>query len=758
MIRPRITLLSGAALAALAALVFATAAAAQAPAPIQNPAGPVVTERPWMDTHLSADQRAGLLLKAMTQAEKLSLVFGIYSTKSPSKHHEVPEGGIACTAGFVPGVNRLGIPPQWQTDAGLGVSTHRTCPTPRGRTSLPSGIATAATWNPQIAHDGGVMIGREARASGHNVLLAGGINLLREPRNGRNFEYAGEDPLLAGTLVGETIKGIQSNHIVATIKHYAFNNQETNRFTVDVHIGEAAARQSDLLAFELAIASGQPGSVMCSYNRLNGDYACESDYLLNKTLKQAWHYPGYVMSDWGATHSTTEAALAGLDQQSGWPFDVSPYFADALREAVTDGHVPQARLDDMVERNLHALFATGVFDFPVSGPVTGPNEAAIDFAADGAVSQADAEEGIVLLKNNGILPLAASAKSILVIGGHADKGVLSGGGSSQVYPVGGLAVPNEGPTAFPGPMVFHPSSPVKALIALTKATVTYIDGKDHAAAAKAARKADIVIVFATQWMGESIDAPTMNLPNDQDGLISAVAGANRKTVVVLETGGPVAMPWVDKTAAVLEAWYPGTSGGVAIARVLTGEVNPSGHLPATFPVDVSQLPRPKVDGDPANERAPASTNYDIEGAAIGYKWFDKKGLKPLFPFGYGLSYTKFAFSGLSASLDGDALTVKFTAANTGRVAGKAVPQIYVAAPDGRFEAPKRLAGWSKLDLEPGAASSASVTVDPRLLASFDPATGEWVVTEGDYDILLAASATDIISKVRVHVPARRWAN
>ena len=733
---------------AFMAVLAGAGGACIAPATVQA----AETAQPWMDTSLTPEARAQLLLGAMTQAEKLSLVFGYYSTDSKSKNYTHPAEGRPCTAGFVPGVPRLGIPPQWQTDAGLGVSTHRTCVTPRGRTSLPSGIGTAATWNRDIAYAGGAMIGHEARLSGHNVLLAAGINLLREPRNGRNFEYAGEDPLLAGTLVGQAIKGIQSNHIVSTVKHFAFNDQETNRFTVDVHIDEAAARQSDLLAFELAIEAGQPGSIMCSYNRLNGDYACENDFLLNTTLKQAWHYKGYVMSDWGAAHSTVEAAKAGLDQQSGWPFDVSPYFGEALREAVTDGHVPQARLDDMVSRNLYALFADGVMD----APVTEPNEAAIDFTADGLVSQANAEEGIVLLKNNGVLPLAATARRILVVGGHADKGVLSGGGSSQVYPVGGMAVPNEGPNAFPGPMVFHPSSPVTALQARTKAKVDYVDGKDVAAAARLAKGADVVIVFATQWMGESIDAPDLNLPNNQDALIDALTRANKKVVVVLETGGPVLMPWLAKTAAVMEAWYPGTSGGVAIARLLTGEVNPSGHLPATFPASLDQLPRPIVDGDRANERAPAATDYNIEGAAVGYKWFDLKQHKPLFPFGYGLSYTQFQFDGLKAALDGNAVTVTFNSRNTGRREGKATPQIYVAAPG--FEAPKRLAGWDKLSLAPGESRSSTVTLDPRLLATFDKATGNWRIAEGDYDIILASSAADPVTRVAVHVPARSWAD
>ncbi len=391
------------------------------------------------------------------------------------------------------------------------MATQRT-PTPRERTSLPAGIATAATWDTAAAYAGGAMIGNEARLSGFNVQLAGGVNLMRDPRNGRNFEYGGEDPLLAGLMVGNEIKGIQSNHIISTVKHFAFNNQETNRNFIDARIDDAAARQSDLLAFQIAIETGQPGSVMCSYNRINGDYACENNWLLNQILKSDWSYNGYVMSDWGATHSTVPAANAGLDQQSGWPFDKSPYFKDALGKAVDNGHVSEARFDDMAHRILRSMFANGLFDQPINGD----QSATIDYAAHAQVTQGDAEGGIVLLKNTGILPLARSARTILIVGGHADKGVLSGGGSSQVYPVGGLAVPDTYPAHFPGPIVYDPSSPMQGIAARTQARVTYDDGSDPQATARLAKKADVVIVFATRWEAESVDVTTLNLPDNQD--------------------------------------------------------------------------------------------------------------------------------------------------------------------------------------------------------------------------------------------------
>ena len=744
------TLLAGSALATPALAQTTNNAPKAAAGPTDGP-----TARPWMNTSLDAAARTELLLKEMTLDEKLQLTFGYFSTKaewqrSPIKNWQMPKDGLPDSAGIVPGIPRLGIPSQWQTDAGVGVASQRT-PTPRLRTSLPSGIATAATWNPDLAEAGGAMIGNEAFLSGFNVQLAGGMNLMREPRNGRNFEYGGEDPLLAGIITGREIKGIQSQNVVSTMKHYAFNGQETNRFNIDHKIGEQAARQSDLLAFEIALETGNPGSVMCAYNRVNGFYACENDWLLNKTLKQDWGYKGFVMSDWGATHSTTQAANAGLDQQSGWAFDRSPYFADALREAVNNGYVPEARATDMARRVLWAMFDNALIDKPVAGD----RATTIDYAAHAAVTRADAEEGIVLLKNTaGLLPLSGTARSILVIGAHADVGVLSGGGSSQVYPHGGpangLAVPDEFPSGFPGPKLYHPSSPMKALQARTRAAVTYLDGKDVRAAAAAARKADVVIVFGEQWTGESIDAPNLNLPDNQDALIDAVARANKRTVVVLETGGPVLMPWLGKVGAVLEAWYSGTSGGEAIARVLTGEVNPSGHLPATFPAALNQLPRPVIEGDPKLDRdSHPTSNYDIEGAAVGYKWFDKTGAKPLFPFGYGLSYTSFTLGGLTATPQGKSVTASFTITNSGKLRGKGLAQLYVAG--NGWEAPKRLGGFTKVDLAPGESRTVTLTVDPRLLATFDSKTRGWNIAGGDYQLLLAHSATDIAQRATVRV-------
>ncbi|HVY84762.1 MAG TPA: glycoside hydrolase family 3 protein, partial [Caulobacterales bacterium] len=658
--------------ASLALIVLAASCATAPPPSNAQTAAPAPAAQPWMDATLTPDQRAELLLAQMTQAEKLTLVTGYWGSPAPWRQWDAPALSRHGAAGFVPGVDRLGIPPQWQSDAGMGVAQQGSVEVKLERTALPSGMAVAASWNPDVAFQGGAMIGAEARASGLNVQLAGGVDLVREPRNGRNFEYAGEDPLLAGVMAGAAVRGVQSNHIISTIKHYAFNDQETGRDQYSVVIDEAAARQSDLLAFEIALEQSQAQSVMCSYNRFLGDYACENDFLLNQVLKRDWRFPGYVMSDWGATHSTVNAANHGLDQENGAMHADSLHFGANLAAAIQAGQVPQARLDDMARRILHAMFAVGLFEHPIEGA-----DQPIDFDTHARVSQQAAEQGMVLLKNQSrILPLSPGVASIVVIGGHADAGVLTGGGSSQVYPRGGNAAPGVQPTSWPGPVIFNPSSPLAAIRAhAPNARVTFDPGADLQAAAQAARSAQVAIVFVTQWTSESQDFP-ISL-GDQDALVTAVARANPRTIVVLETGGPVLLPWHANVRGIVEAWFPGTNGGQAIANVLFGDVNPSGRLPVTFPTALDQYPHPRLDGEGVAPNTQFTVTYS-EGAAVGYKWFDARRLEPLYPFGYGLSYTHFAHSDLNAALNGDALQVSFTVRNTGDRAGADVAQVYVS--------------------------------------------------------------------------------
>ncbi len=718
--------------------------------------GPALTAQdataamPWMDPDKSPDARAALLVAAMTQDEKFQLLRSRFAIGE----HKPAEALTA--AGYVAPIPRLGIPSQGLVDAGLGVTNPGGAREGDHATAMPSGPATASTWSREVAFLGGQTMGREAWRQGFNVLLAGSVNLQRDPRNGRNFEYAGEDPLLAGTLVGESIRGVQSQHVLSTMKHYALNDMETHRNFHSAQIGDRAMHESDLLAFRIALEIGEPGSVMCSYNRINGVYGCEHDELLNNVLKRDWKYPGYVMSDWGGVHSASKAALAGLDQQSaGEVFDKAVYFDRPLRMAVDAGVVPQARVDDMAHRILRSLIAVGAFDHP---PQRQPPDAELD-AAGFAVAQRTAEEGAVLLRNVGeLLPLGADVRRIAVIGGHADRGVIAGGGSSMVgwTSRGPNAVPGVKPTTWPGPVMFQPSSPLSALReAAPQARVDYADGSDRAAAARLAREADVAIVFATQWSAESVDLPDMHLPDGQDALVEAVAAANPRTVVVLQTNGPVELPWAERVPAILQAWYPGIRGGEAIARLLTGAANPSGRLPVTWPVDVAQLPRPHVPGLGFNppQKPEDTIDYDIEGANVGYRWFAAKDLTPRYAFGYGLSYTQFALSALTVHADGDRLTARFEVRNTGARAGAAVPQLYVHLPEGHAT-PLRLAGWDKLELQPGESRRIEVALAPRLFADYDPATRNWRIPAGRYRVALGQSAADIAETATLDLPER----
>ena len=711
--------------------------------------------RPWLNAHLRPGERARLAVRAMSVQDKLRLVYGYFGSVMPGTHYEVPRAARMGSAGYVPGVARLGIPPQWESDAGLGVATQRASSDAyRERTALPSGLATAASWDPELAEQGGAMIAKEARASGFNVLLGPGADLVREVRGGRDFEYVSEDPLLTGVMAGAEIRGIQSQHVIAVLKHFAFNDQETGRTVYDARIGRAAGRESDLLGFELAIEQGHPGALMCAYSRTRGQYDCQNRWLLHTVLDGDWAYPGYVMSDWGAVHSTVRSALAGLDQESATIFDRRAYYGAELERALRDGRVPERVLDEMVERILRSMFAVGLVDHPIDP------QAHINFAADRAVAEADEQQGIVLLKDaGGVLPLSRTVRRIAVIGGYADRGVIDGGGSSTVFPVGGSAVRGLGPTGFPGPEVYLPSAPLGAMMGQApQARFRYASGRNLARAVQVAKWADRVVVFVTQWAAESLDV-SLNLAA-QNALVAAVARANPHTVVVIESGGPVLMPWLDHVSGVLEAWFPGSGGGQAIARVLFGAVDPCGHLPVSFPASNQQLPFPRLPGTGLPTGQPFTVDYSREGAAVGYKWYQAKGLKPLFPFGFGLSYTRFAYQGLGAALEREQVVVHFTVRNVGRRAGTAVAQVYVAAPVGRGAGLRRLGGWRRVALAPGASRTVSVRVDPRLLAVFDTPHQRWVRSAGTYTVWLGDSAAHLLGKVRLRLPAwqhsARW--
>jgi beta-glucosidase len=718
-----------------------------------------------MNTALSPDERASLVVAQMTETEKLSLVYGwmgipsgsssVMSSMANKNFHDV-----VGSAGYVPGIARLGIPPLQESDASLGVANIAGQVRPGDvATALPSSLALGASFDPQIADQGGAMIAQEAWHKGLNVLLGPGVNLIRDPRNGRNFEYVSEDPLLTGMIGAQFIHGVQSQNVAAVAKHYALNDQETARSFVNAVIDEAAMRESDLLAFELAIENGKPGSIMCSYNLVNGTHSCGNAHLMNDILKGDWHYPGWVMSDWGGVHDLN-SVTAGLDQESAAQLDNGGYFGPKLQKALADGTVPASRLTDMAQRILRSMFAAGLIDHPTV-------KAVIDYKADGAVALREAQEGIVLLKNDDhLLPLTQKVLRIAVIGGHADAGVLTGGGSSQVNPVGGPSVIV--PIAGDNPLMaafnvqtFIPSAPLAAIHAMApKTEIRFDPGAYPFSAARLAKWADVVIVFATKWQGEGQDVPDLTLPEGQDELISAVAAANPKTVVVLETGNPIDMPWLDHVGAVVEAWFPGQRGGDAIASVLYGSVNPSGHLPMTFPKDITQNPRPVLPGSEITVPqpmvpAPAATGYlDVnytEGSSVGYRWFAQKNLTPLFPFGFGLSYTDFDYSNLTVT-GGATMTVAFDVANTGSVAGDTVPQVYLTARTGKSL--QRLIGFSRVALTPGQKQHVSMTVDPRVLADFDAAGHVWRVPAGDYKIMVGRSAVDVVLKGNIQLDAQ----
>jgi beta-glucosidase len=714
-------------LAALSLLALSGAAQAE------TPTGPGI----------DADEQAAALVRQMTTEERNLLLHSFFSR--PNSVNKLPQIGAPYAAGYTPGIARLAIPQLAESDASLGVAWING-KRARDATALPSSMALAASWDLQIAYAGSAAIAQDARASGLNVLLAGGVNLMREPRNGRNFEYLGEDPLLAGALAGETIRAIQDQHVMSTIKHYALNAQETLQNAIAVEISETAARESDLLAFELAIERGNPGAVMCAYNHFNGPYACGSDFLLNQVLKRDWHYPGFVMSDWGATHSTADA-LAGLDRESGEEFDAQVFFGTPLMALDSKDPAYTARITEMNQRILRSMIANHLFDDP-------PRIGMPDIARGKAAARAEAAAGAVLLRNNGILPLLRTAKKIAVIGGYANIGVMSGGGSSQVAPQSGpaLAIPTTFAADDWQAMILDPGAPLRAIAARAPAArVTFDTGSYPAFAAAKARDADVAIVFATQWTSEGMDVPDLNLPAGQDGLIAAVAAANPHTVVVLETGGPVLMPWLDKTAAVLEAWYPGIEGADAIADILFGDVNPSGRLPITFPASLEQLPRPKLDGlldfDP---RIPV--NYDIEGSDVGYRWYDRKGLTPLFSFGFGLSYTSFRYDELALRSEGNTIQASFTVTNTGSRQGRDTPQLYVTTRGGVRG--QRLIGWAVVELAPGASTKVTVTADPRLLSDWSVARHGWSMPAGRYDVTVNSSAATAVLSGATGLEAR----
>jgi beta-glucosidase len=689
---------------------------------------------------LSPDARADILVAAMTQDEKLQLIHG-YSTNTAG----LPRGA----AGYVPGIARMGFPDLYMVDGSVGIGGNT-----GQSTALPSAMASAATWDLDLAYQYGKVLGTDMRAHGVNVHLGGNVNLVgREPRNGRAFETKGEDPILAGRINAAHLRATQDQRVVASIKHFALNDQETDRWTANAVIDERAARETDLLAFEIGIKDADVQSVMAAYNLVYGAWCSESGALLNGALKGDWGFKGFVMSDWWGTHSCAAAAMAGLDME----MPGSDQFG-GMRAALQAGQVSQARLDDMVHRIVRGVFAVGLYDNPVT-------PGALDESGNLAIAQAVAEQGAVLLKNGGSLPLPTTVTSIAIIGPHADIGVLSGGGSAYVTPIGGNALVEwyrfdwVGHGIWNIPVNWYPSSPLATIRSMVPgASVQFDDGSDKTRAAGLAATSDVAIVFAAQWSSEVVDRPTLALvdlvhpssPLDQDALIAAVAAANPRTIVVLEGPGAQAMPWLPSVGAVLVAWFPGQRGAQAIANILFGEVNPSGKLPITFPKSHLDLPRTVI--------ASGSTVFDVhydEGLATGYKWFDAQNIEPLFPFGFGLSYTTFSITNPTVSLAGPhQMNVTVDLTNTGSRTGAEVVQVYLSMPAVLGEPPRRLIGWSKVVLLPGATQQVTIAVDGDSSAHpfgyWDSTAKAWTIAPGDYDVLVGNSSRNLTLAATIH--------
>ena len=691
-------------------------------------------------------QRADELLKKLTLDEKLQFILSKYPSNAD------PGGG----AGYIEGVARLHIPGINISDSATGSGS-----TTQPSTTFPATIALAASWDRQLSHDYGSTIAMQLRAQGFAMGLGGGANLTRDPRGGRTFEYLGEDPLLAGELLAQRTNGTQSQKVMASIKHFAGNEQETNRMGGNTQIDDRTLRELYLLPFEIAVEQSHPASVMCSYNRLNGQYACENPELLTNILKTQWHYPGQVQSDWGGTHSTSNAIDAGLDEEEG--SDAGPaYFArNPVLFALANRDIIPARLDDMVRRKLYSMIASGVMDDPPHGSEK------IDFDAARLFAQSVEEQSIVLLKNDRRqLPLHPSTQRIAVIGSHADVAVVSGGGSADtMHPVTGSFqgceglefVDHNGCGWWRNPWLKIPVPISKAIQELAPTSEVSFSGvRDEqtpfrayspgeiAAAVALASKSDVAIVVVAQPAGEEFgDLRTLGLqnPSNQNELVDAVATANPHTIVVIESGNPILMPWRNKVAAILEAWYPGEAGGRAVANVLFGKVNPSGRLPFTFPARNEDTP---TWGDTG---AISKDPIYSEKLDIGYRWYDARKIAPLFEFGYGLSYTHFTYSNLSLKRNADrTLDVAFSVKNDGTLAGAEVPQVYLGV-DFPGEPPLRLGGWSKIRLKPDEVQQVNITISSRTQSIWDTSANDWRFIP-DSAVYVGSSSRDIRLKER----------
>ena len=764
---------------------------------------------PWLDQSLPIATRVHLLLSKMTLANEITMVEG-QGTGQPYVFYMAAQPSLC-------------IPAVGLEDGPLGVGDGLT-----GVTQMPAGVALAATFDTSLARRWGAVIGQEEWGKGAAVNLGPTVNILRDPRWGRSFEAFTEDPFLNAAMAVGEIGGVQAQGEMSQVKHFAAYNQETNRNTPadDVIAGHRTLHEIYLPAFEQSVTQAKVASVMCAYSVINGNFACQNPYLETQVLKRRWGFPGFVTSDYAALHAT-EGAVAGTDMEQ--PF--STHFGPALETAVQNGTIPKPVVDDMVSRIATEMFRFGIFNHPP----TGTTSAVVTTPAHQAVSEQVAEDGTVLLKNDGgTLPLPAGhAGTVAVIGPAASAAPTPTGGGSAYVTAPFSVTPLQGLQAAAGPgtnVVYQPGLPTDTslpaipssalapayaptpvggsytgtltapetgtyVLAITNscgcydATTLSVDGTEilsdpstppvhtysaavrlqaghtyqiqisgdssaltwatpsalapgisqAAAVARSARVAVVVVSDDTET--EAADRPDLSLPSAQDELISAVAAANPHTVVVIDAGAPVAMPWLDQVPAVVDAWYPGESNGTALASVLYGATDPSGHLPVTFPASLSQVPA----STPAQFPGTGGKVLYSEGIYVGYRWYDAHHLTPLFPFGYGLSYTRFAFSDLRVSpprraAHGLQVMVAARVTNTGRVAGSEVAQLYLGDPAAAGEPPRQLKGFQRVTLRPGQSAVVSFTLDAHDLSYWnDPANG-WVVPPGGFRVYVGDSS------------------
>jgi beta-glucosidase len=659
------------------------------PAPAAQAAS---TACPWVGSNAPISQRVSQLMSHMSLAQEIELMTG---------------SGGSSYVGFTPAIGSLCIPAVNLEDGPAGVGDGM-----NNVTQLPAPVDIAATWDTSAEQSYGQVIGAEQGAKGTNIDLGPTINIVRDPRWGRAFESVGEDPYLNGQLGAADIEGVQSTGVMAQVKHFAVYNQETNRNTSSDNaiVSTQAMQEIYLPAFQAAVQQGDASSVMCSYSTINGTPACQDPYTMNTVLRQQFGFTGFVTSDWGATHSTAASANAGLNQDM--PGN-DGFYGSALQSAVSSGQVSQSTINSLVSQILTEMFAFGLFD---KAPTGSPAQTATS-AADQSAATSLAEEGTVLLKNSGgALPLTTSDKSIAVIGADASTSPQTDGGGSAGVNSSGTVTPLQG---------IQSAAP-------SGTTVTYNAGSSDSSAASAAAAANVAVVFVSDFESEGSDLTSIDLGTADDNLISAVAAANPNTVVVLNTGSAVTMPWLSSVKGVLEAWYPGQEDGTSIGSVLFGNSNPSGHLPVTFPTSLSQVPASTTAQWPGQN---GTVQYS-EGIDVGYRWYDSQGLTPLFPFGYGLSYTGFSYSNLHVSTlpqGGDA-TVTATVTNTGSRAGADVAQLYVTDPAASGQPPRQLEGFRRVNLAAGASQTVTFQLSQQNLQYWNSSSNGWATSTGNYGI------------------------